>query len=103
MRRPASLLEESRVEADDWLIALVRAVNLIVWLELGRDLLNHGSTPLPQLARRLIVVVIVAGMGILLIGAFAPALPTGTARLLYTFYTGFAAMVAVAVRWTWRG
>lgn len=91
------------MEADDWLIAAIRGINLILWVELGRDLLNHGSSQLPQLARRLIVVVIVAGMSILFIGAFAPTLPMGTARLAYTFYTGFAAMVAVAVRWTWKG
>lgn len=91
------------MEADDWLIALIRFVNLVVWAELGRDWLMHPHIPLPSIARRLVTIVIVTGMGILFIGAFAPALPAGTARLLYTFYTGFAMMVAVAVRWTWRG
>jgi hypothetical protein len=64
---------------------------------------RHPSIPLHPTARRLIIVVLVGGMGVLFIGAFAPMYIEPTvARTLYTVYAGFAAMVALAVRRTWR-
>lgn len=87
---------------DQLALACVRVLNAILWIELGLDLWRHASTPLPEISRRLIVVVLVAGMCILAFGAFASIIEPGIGRVLYTVYTGFAAMVAFAVRRTWR-
>jgi hypothetical protein len=85
------------------LIVSIRAVNAGLWIALGIDLWRHASTPLPAITRKLMVAVLVGGMLVLLIGAFAPTyLPIDVSRLLYTAYTGFAAMTALAVRSTWR-
>jgi hypothetical protein len=89
--------------ADMAAIVGIRAVNAALWLILGIDLWRHASTPLPAISRKLIVSVLVGGMIVLLICAFAPKyLPIDVSRMLYTTYTGFAAMVALAVRSTWR-
>lgn len=88
---------------DQWAVAGIRGLNLLLWVSLGIDLWRHATLPLPIIARRLIVLVIVGGMAVLFIGAFTPTyLPVGFSRTLYTAYTGFAAMVALAVWKTWR-
>ena len=74
-----------------------------LWIILGIDLWRHATIPLPAISRRLLIVVLVLGMLILVLGALVPTyVPVSTARWLYTAYTGFAAMVALAVRWTWK-
>jgi hypothetical protein len=89
--------------ADMAAIVGIRAVNAVLWIVLGIDLWRHATTPLPAISRKLMVFVLVGGMLVLLIGAFAPRyLPIDVSRALYTAYTGFAAMVALAVRSTWR-
>ena len=92
------------MSADMVAIVTIRGVNAVLWLILGFDLWRHATTPLPAISRRLLVVVLVTGMLVLLVGAFAPKyLPIDVSRMLYTAYTGFAAMTALAVRSTWRG
>lgn len=87
---------------DQILIAAIRITNFLLWLDLGFDVLRH-SQMLPPLTRRLIVLVIVGGMGVLVIGAFAPTyVPPDLARNIYTAYTGFAAIIALAIRRTWK-
>lgn len=91
------------MSADQLAIAAVRAVNAVLWVLLAIDLWRHAAIPLPVISRRLVIVVIVAGMGILLFGAFAPMyLDGGIVRVIYTIYTGFAAMAALAILKTWR-
>lgn len=93
----------TRVSADQAAFILIRGVNAFLWIALGADLWVHSSTPLPPTTRRLLVVVLVLGMVVLLIGAFVPRyIPVDVSRWLYTAFTGFAAMVALAVRSTWR-
>ena len=87
---------------DQQLIAVIRFINVALWIWLGADLWVHHDYPLSGIARRLVIAVMVAGMLILFIGSFAPNLPDGLTRNLYTMYTGFAAMSAFAIKATWR-
>lgn len=88
---------------EQWIIALIRILNLVVWIDLGYDWMRHSNVPLPYLTRRLVVLVIVLGFTALVIGAFAPVYvdPANT-RLMYTVYTAFAAVAGFAIRRTWR-
>lgn len=82
---------------------MIRGINAFLWIVLGVDMWLHSSRPLPPIARRLLILVLVGGMLVLLIGAFVPTyIPVNVGRWLYTAFTGFAAMVALAVRSTWK-
>ena len=91
------------MSADQVAFLVIRGGNALLWIILGVDLWRHSYMPLPAISRRLLIVVLVMGMLVLVLGALVPSsVPVATARWLYTAYTGFAAMVALAVRWTWK-
>ena len=76
---------------------LIRAINLVLWAMVVARILYHDR-PVTRLARRLVSLVLVFGMGVLLLGALVPlGFPSETSRLIYTSFTAFAALIALGI------
>lgn len=75
----------------------IRSVNLVLWVVLAWRVL-HSDRVLSRLARRIVILVAVAGMGALFLGALAPyVMPFTMVRLIYTAFTTLAAIAALAL------
>lgn len=77
----------------------IRLLNAALWTALGITVLQHDR-PVPPLVRKLITAVVILGMWTLAFGAVAvlvPAIPSEVARIVYTAFTAFAAIIAAAI------
>lgn len=76
---------------------LVRGVNLVLWIVVAARILVRNQS-LSLLARRAVATVIVFGMSVLVLGATVPfGFPGHLATLIYTAFTAYAAILAVAL------
>lgn len=76
---------------------IIRAINLGLWLVVAFRI-SRGGIPVSNLARRIIITMIVFGMSVFLIGALVPfGFPGTWASLLYTAFTAYAAIIALAL------
>ena len=88
---------------DQYLVAVIRCGNAVLWLVLAADIFKHSRIMLNTLARRLITVTMAFGMMMFAAGSFAPTyIPGDVMRLVYTLFPGFSALVAFAILKTWR-
>jgi hypothetical protein len=79
---------------------LIRSANAIVWVALCIGVLRRDR-PVYPVERRLLVTVLMSGMIVLAIGALtAFGLPGDAARFLYTAFTAYALIVALAIATT---
>lgn len=78
---------------------VIRTVNAIAWCYVGIHFIREG--PLSPLGRRMTATVIVAGMVALAIGGLTPfGFPPEVARFIYTIFTAYALIVALAIATT---
>lgn len=76
---------------------IIRVVNAALWVWLGARILSD-DVPINRLARRMVVTVLIFGMSMLAIGGFAPfGLPQEAVRWLYTIFSAYSAIVALAL------
>lgn len=82
---------------DDVLALVIRTVNAVLWTVVGLRVIRYG--PLQPLARKMVNVTIVFGMWALAFGALVrfDIVSSDLSRMVYTAFTAFAAMVAVAI------
>lgn len=76
---------------------IIRGLNLALWVLLGIRILVLDR-PVSRMARNTIIMVVIFGMGVLFLGALVPfGFPGEAARLIYTAFTAFAAIVALGL------
>lgn len=76
---------------------LIRGINLLLWLGVVKRIIEDDR-PLSRLARRMVGLVIVFGMAVFVVGSLVPfGFPGQWASLIYTAFTAFAAILAVAL------
>jgi hypothetical protein len=75
----------------------IRAINAFLWTIVCVRIVQHDQ-PVPRIIRLLIVTVILGGMWVLTFGGLAPfGVPGEVARFIYTAYTAYAGIIAVAI------
>lgn len=83
----------------DWLLVvtlMIRASAFALWLTLAYR--YWTNPPVGIVGRRQVLLVIVFGLGCFVVGGLSPALVPGwLARLLYTAFAAYAAIVAAAI------
>lgn len=73
----------------------IRSTALVLWLVAGRKIFDHSISPL---GRRMTITVIWGGLAAFVIGGLTPfGLPVDLARTVYTAFTAYAAIVALAL------
>lgn len=75
----------------------IRGINAGLWVALGIRILR-SDRPLSGFARKVAILVIVFGMGILFLSSLTPfIIPATAVRLMNTAFTSFAAIAAIAL------
>jgi hypothetical protein len=76
----------------------IRGINAVLWTAVIYEVLRSGQ-PLPRLVRNLSATVILFGMWALFLGGLTTvgAVPGDVARFIYTTFTAYAALVALAI------
>lgn len=76
---------------------IIRGVNCLLWVTVVVKILRHDR-PVSRLARQLISLVLLFGMAVLFMGSTVPfGFPGDVARVLYTSFTAFAGLIALAI------
>lgn len=87
---------------DLFLAVLVRVTAALVWVDLAADIIRNGQ-PASPLARRLTVLLVAVGLSLLAVGGLVPlGIPADLMRLVYTVFSGFALVLGLALRRSWR-
>ncbi len=76
----------------------IRTINFILWTLVVIRIFRHDR-PVDRLTRQLFSVVLIFGMGVLAVGSLSPfdILPDGSTRMMYTVFTAFAGLIALAI------
>lgn len=75
----------------------IRLVNALLWTSVVLTIL-HRDKPVTPLIRRLISTILLFGMWVLVIGGIVPlGFPGEAARMVYTIFTAYAGLIALAI------
>lgn len=80
------------------LAVVIRGINAVLWVVVVLRILRHDR-PTLRMVRQLVGIVVLVGMCLLAFGSLAAAglVPGFWARDAYTIYTGFTAVIALAI------
>jgi hypothetical protein len=81
-----------------WVTLIIRGTNAILWTIVFFQMARSKQTAYLSV-RRLVMSVVFLGMWVLVIGALTSLgiVETGTARMIYTIFTAYAAIVAAGI------
>lgn len=85
-------------DLDVWMTLAIRTTNAILWSILLARIYRAGLPVMP-LVRTLIVSVVFLGMWVLVLGSLTSLgiVESGTARVIYTVFTAYSAIVAAGI------